>query len=110
VKTRVAFVSIRGTHQVFHLAPVAAALSIDAPDLEVRFLAGDERSFALAERASALYPAATVRFERLRRARLEEFGSRVAGRPGLSKLPTPWRNRRTLAEFDAIVVAECTWW
>jgi hypothetical protein len=108
VTTSVAFLALGGPHQVLHLAPVAAALSQESPAIEVALLAADDRSLALARRAVAFYPREKVRFERLYPPKLYRLLGQLGRQPALSKLLVLWRNRRELARFDAIVVAECT--
>jgi hypothetical protein len=108
VTTSVAFLALGGPHQVLHLAPVAAALSQESPTTQVALLAADDRSLALARRAIAFYPGQKVRFERLYPPKFYRLLARLGRQPPLGKFLVLWRNRRELAWFDAIVVAECT--
>lgn len=103
----VAFPLIGGSHQVFHTAPVAAALSASFPDVSVSILASDARSLALARQAATFQPGARLELRLLERSILGDLAVRVRGRSA-TKLPLLWRNRRQLSRFDAIVVPECT--
>ena len=104
---RVGFPLIGGVHQVFHTAPVAAELS-RAPDVEVEMLAADPRTLQLAQRVMDVYPGGCAGVGLLDRSALGKFATAVSGRRSANKLPLLWRNRRRLASFDALVVAECT--
>lgn len=105
---RLAFPLIGGPHQVFHTAPVAAALSAAWPEASVAVLASDPRSLRLAERAAAFYPGARLQLDLLAPSAPGELAVRLTGKRAASKLPLLWRNRRRLQRFDAIVVPECT--
>jgi hypothetical protein len=102
-RRHVAFLFIGGAHHVFHTMPVACALSMRA-GVEVTAFAADAETKGTIEGVLTDHPGAKVHVERLKRYALID----KLGRPSLTKLPTLWRNRRRLAAFDALVVAECT--
>lgn len=104
----VAFPLIGGAHQVYHTAPVAAALSAANPDIRVSVLASEKAALALAKRAAEFYPGASLHFDLLKSPIIGRVISRVKGGRSVLKILLLWRNRRRLATFDAIVVPECT--
>ncbi|MEO6061568.1 MAG: hypothetical protein ABIQ99_06485 [Thermoflexales bacterium] len=105
---RVAFSVIGGPHQVFHIVPVAATLSLAMPEAKIFVFASDERSLELAEQAASFYPGAYLRYRLLRRSSLGDMAAGLWRHSSLAKIPLLWRNRRLFNTFDVIVVAECT--
>ena len=99
----VAFLLIGGVHQVFHVAPVAAALARTCPGLDITLLASSEPVRRLAETSADGLPCG-----RLTPAPVGEWVARTVRSQSAEKLPLLWANRRRLDAFDAIVVPECT--
>ncbi len=104
----IAFLCIGGAHQVYHIAPVAAAMAIDHPATEVTVLALDARSLDLARQAATAMGATRLEFALLEPSTLGGLTARLTGNRSAVKVPTLFRNRKRLDSFDAIVVSECT--
>jgi hypothetical protein len=106
-RASVAFLFIGGPHQVFHTAPVAAALSRDG-DVRVDCLYADPDSGALIERVIDQTDADDLRVMPLERPWLADALASLSGKASASKLPLLAANRRRLSGYDAIVVPERT--
>ncbi|MDF2639954.1 MAG: hypothetical protein K0R64_2938 [Novosphingobium lindaniclasticum] len=104
----ICFVFIGGTHQIYHLAPVAAEIARREGRFAVRcFCADEEAETALREIARRMQ-AETMEITRLPVPWLARLAVRVTGRPSAAKGPIlaslRWRARRACA----IVVPERT--
>jgi hypothetical protein len=105
---QVAFPLIGGPHQVFHTAPVAAALAGLDPDCEVTILASDDHVLRVAQYAVRQFDPAPISFELMKRSSLGDRLATLTNRSALAKRPLLSQNKRRLGTFDALVVPECT--
>ena len=104
----VEFPLIGGPHQVFHVAPVAAALSILLGDSRISMRADTPRVANLARRAVSQFRGANVSISLLDPSPLGDALCSATRLHSLGKLPLMWANRHVLNAADAIVVPECT--
>ena len=107
-ETDIAFLFIGGAHQVYHLAPVAAALSRERPDLAITCLCADAESEAALDDVRRAMAAPDLRVQRIAPPRIATFATRLLRRRAAGKGPILAKLRIGLRRARAIVVPERT--
>ncbi len=104
----ICFVFIGGTHQIYHLAPVAAQIARSASRLTVQCICADEEAEAALRDIAERTQAKTMEITRIPASWVTWLATRVTGTPSAVKGPIlasiRWRARRA----RAIVVPERT--
>ena len=107
-ETDIAFLFIGGAHQVYHLAPVAAALSRARPDLAITCLCPDAESEAALDDVRRAMAAPDLRVKRIKPPRIATLVARLLRRRAAAKGPILAKLRIALRGAQAIVVPERT--
>ncbi|TVV72311.1 hypothetical protein [Sphingomonas solaris] len=108
IEADVAFLFIGGAHQVFHLAPVAAALSREQPDLVVTCICADEETEAALVQVRAAMATERLRIAQVTPPPLTMLAARLFGRRAAGKGPLLAKLALRLRHARAIVVPERT--
>lgn len=105
---KVVFPYIAQTHQIPHSLPIAAELSMQRPDWDIRLVCSSDAQERVVRRLVALYPDARLPVERFRPNAFISWLQKRLGSGIPEKSLTLIRNRRLFAEADAVVVPERT--
>lgn len=104
----ICFVFIGGTHQIYHLAPVAAEIARNGSQFAVRCICADEQAETVLREIAKRMQAETMKISRIPVSWLSRLAVSVTGRPSAAKGPllasVRWHARRA----GAIVVPERT--
>jgi hypothetical protein len=104
----IVFLFIGGSHQVFHLAPVAAELSRVSPDTPIVCLTGDEATAAALHRVREVLAAPDLRIQSVRPPVWGRALSALTGRKSSLKGPLLLSLRRRLGKAAVVVTPERT--
>ncbi|MFD2427444.1 hypothetical protein ACFSUK_03075 [Sphingobium scionense] len=102
------FVFIGGEHQVLHLAPVAAELSLSHPDITVRCICADDRTAAALRAVAAAMRASTMTVTQIAWPWAGRIAARITGSRSAAKGPLLARIRWQARKTQAIIVPERT--
>ena len=102
------FVFIGGTHQIYHLAPIAAQIARNASRFAVRCICADEEAETALREIAGQMQAKTMEINRIPISWVAKLAARATGRPSAAKGPIlasiRWRARRSCA----IIIPERT--
>ncbi|WP_188656474.1 hypothetical protein, partial [Stakelama pacifica] len=103
-----AFVFIGGEHQVLHLAPVAAAISLRHPNIAVECICADERTATALLKVAETMGAGTMKVTQITWPWASRMAARLTGIQSSAKGPLLAKIRWLLRNSHAIIVPERT--
>lgn len=106
--TDLAFLFIGGEHQVLHLAPVAAEVSLRRPDLKVRCICADARTTAALHEVASVMNAGGMNITQLALPWVSTLAARLTGIRTAVKGPLLAKIRWLVRDAQAIIVPERT--